>query len=142
MNSENETVPQALSFPLGDALAQAVRWQAAGEDVALATVIHIRGATPVPVGSHLAVTADGRLAGTVSAGGCVEAEIVDAAQRLLHRGGGVRHLTWNDSGAGRTRFGQPPLDAGAALMCCSRGHGIGAQRRAGRANGTGGRWPC
>jgi xanthine dehydrogenase accessory factor len=67
---------------MDEVLAKAEEWRAAGEQVALATVVATRRSAPRPVGSKLAVTASGRLFGSVS-GGCVEAEVAERAQAVL-----------------------------------------------------------
>ena len=71
------------------------RWRARGERVALARVIATRRSAPRPVGSKLAVSEGGDLAGSVS-GGCVESEVYEAAQEILH-GGEPRLLTYGIS---------------------------------------------
>ena len=71
---------------MDDVLAKAEEWRAAGEQVALATVVATRRSAPRPLGSKLAVTASGRLFGSVS-GGCVEADVAERAQTLLATGG-------------------------------------------------------
>ena len=63
-------------------LAKAEEWRAAGEDVALATVVATRRSAPRPLGSKLAVTRSGRLYGSVS-GGCVEADVAEQCQAVL-----------------------------------------------------------
>jgi xanthine dehydrogenase accessory factor len=68
------------------------RWRARGEKVALATVVATRRTSPRPVGSKLAVSAGGELAGSVS-GGCVESDVVLSAQEVL-AGGSPRLLTY------------------------------------------------
>jgi len=68
------------------------RWQARGEKVALATVVATRRSSPRPVGSKLAVSDSGELAGSVS-GGCVESDVVLAAQEVLG-GGAARLITY------------------------------------------------
>jgi len=68
-----------------DILGIAAGWRAAGEQVALATVVETWGSSPRPAGSRLAVTASGRLAGSVS-GGCIEGAVADAAQRTMASG--------------------------------------------------------
>jgi xanthine dehydrogenase accessory factor len=71
------------------------RWRSRGERVALARVVATRRSAPRPIGSKLAVTEAGELAGSVS-GGCVESEVYQAAQEVL-RGGGPRLLTYGIS---------------------------------------------
>ena len=61
------------------------RWLADGERVALATVVSAEGSSPRPLGSRLAVTASGHVAGSVS-GGCVEGAVLEEAEGVL--GGG------------------------------------------------------
>jgi xanthine dehydrogenase accessory factor len=68
------------------------RWRGQGERVAIATVIATRRSAPRPVGSKLAVSESGQLAGSVS-GGCVESDVVLAAQDVL-AGGDARLLTY------------------------------------------------
>jgi xanthine dehydrogenase accessory factor len=73
-------------------LADIDRWRAKGEKVALATVVATRRSAPRPIGSKLAVSESGELAGSVS-GGCVESDVVLAAQEVL-AGGPPRLLTY------------------------------------------------
>ncbi len=73
-------------------LADIDRWQSRGEKVAIATVVATRRSSPRPVGSKLAVSEGGELAGSVS-GGCVESDVVLAAQEVL-AGGAPRLLTY------------------------------------------------
>jgi xanthine dehydrogenase accessory factor len=68
------------------------RWRARGEKVALATVVATRRSSPRPIGSKLVVSESGELAGSVS-GGCVESDVVLAAQDVL-AGGVSRLLTY------------------------------------------------
>jgi xanthine dehydrogenase accessory factor len=68
-----------------DILATAAAWQQAGEQVALATVVETWGSSPRPPGSRLAVTASGKLAGSVS-GGCIEGAVADAARHTMATG--------------------------------------------------------
>lgn len=68
-----------------DVLAVAGRWVAEGETVALATVVETWGSSPRPPGSRLAITASGRLAGSVS-GGCIEGAVAEAAREVMATG--------------------------------------------------------
>ncbi len=68
-----------------DILATAAAWRAAGEEVALATVVQTWGSSPRPPGSRLAMTASGKLAGSVS-GGCIEGAVADAAKQTMASG--------------------------------------------------------
>ena len=68
-----------------DILATAASWRAAGETVALATVVETWGSSPRPAGSRLAITASGRMAGSVS-GGCIEGAVADAAKQTMASG--------------------------------------------------------
>jgi xanthine/CO dehydrogenase XdhC/CoxF family maturation factor len=68
-----------------DILATAANWVAQGETVALATVVQTWGSSPRPPGSRLAVTASGKLAGSVS-GGCIEGAVADAAKQTMATG--------------------------------------------------------
>jgi xanthine/CO dehydrogenase XdhC/CoxF family maturation factor len=68
-----------------DILATAANWRAAGETVALATVVETWGSSPRPAGSRLAVSLSGKLAGSVS-GGCIEGAVADAAQKTMASG--------------------------------------------------------
>jgi xanthine dehydrogenase accessory factor len=61
------------------------RWLAAGEQVALATVVWAEGSSPRPPGARLALTASGHMAGSVS-GGCVEGAVCTEAQEVLSSG--------------------------------------------------------
>lgn len=68
-----------------DILGIAASWHEAGEQVAIATVTSTWGSSPRRAGSRMAVTASGRLAGSVS-GGCIEGAVAEAAQRTIQTG--------------------------------------------------------
>src|SRR2546423_13641160 len=61
------------------------QWTSAGEDVALATVIETWGSSPRPLGSTMAVTRSGKMAGSVS-NGCIEGAVYEEAQKVLKSG--------------------------------------------------------
>lgn len=68
-----------------EVLADIDRWQEENEAVALATVIETWGSAPRKVAAKMALTASGRIAGSVS-GGCVEGAVVEAGQEALTTG--------------------------------------------------------
>lgn len=58
-------------------------WRARGDErVVIATLVAARGSSPRPIGSKLALSERGELAGSVS-GGCVENEVYEEAQAIL-----------------------------------------------------------
>lgn len=69
---------QALTAALVDA-------RAAGRACVLATVVATRGSTPRKVGARMLVDPERGLTGTVG-GGCGEAEVIEAAGRVLESG--------------------------------------------------------
>ena len=68
-----------------DILKEAESWRRSGRSVALATVVETWGSAPRPVGSHLAVDADGNFLGSVS-GGCVEGAVIEEAADVIADG--------------------------------------------------------
>ena len=60
-------------------LKSAVEWLQSGQAVAIATVVQTWGSAPRPIGSWLAIRADGQVAGSVS-GGCVEDDLIRRVQ--------------------------------------------------------------
>lgn len=68
-----------------DILPDLDRWRAEGQRVALATVIQTGGSTPRPLGSKMAVSEKGQIAGSVS-GGCIEGAVFEEAQAVLRDG--------------------------------------------------------
>lgn len=63
----------------------ALDWHRAGKGAALATVVETWGSAPRGVGSQLAISGDGQMAGSVS-GGCVEGAVVVEALDALEEG--------------------------------------------------------
>jgi len=68
-----------------DPLTRAADWIAAGGRVAIATVLETWGSAPRQAGSQLVIHEDGRFEGSVS-GGCVEGEVIVAAQDAIESG--------------------------------------------------------
>src|SRR5690348_1345103 len=60
-------------------------WNEAGEQIALATVVETWGSSPRPLGSKMAVTRSGKMAGSVS-NGCIEGAVFEEAQKVLKSG--------------------------------------------------------
>jgi xanthine/CO dehydrogenase XdhC/CoxF family maturation factor len=79
-----------------DIAREVERWHGRGDEhVAVATVVATRGSAPRPLGSKLAVSQQGELAGSVS-GGCVESDVVEQAREVL-AGGAPRLVTYGIS---------------------------------------------
>src|SRR5437868_14612880 len=70
---------------MDDAREAVRRWLERGDDVAIATVVATRRSAPRPLGSKLAVSETGELAGSVS-GGCVESDVAMHARDVLESG--------------------------------------------------------
>jgi xanthine dehydrogenase accessory factor len=74
-----------------DVVEELEAWAAAGERVAIATVVHTKRSAPRPPGAKMAINERGKVAGAVS-GGCVEGAVAEAALELLRGGGEPRML--------------------------------------------------
>ncbi|HEU4995061.1 MAG TPA: XdhC family protein [Gemmatimonadaceae bacterium] len=68
---------------MADIVEQFDTLRASEERVAMATLVAARGGSPRPLGAKLFVGAGGRLLGSVSIGGCVDARVVEHGERLL-----------------------------------------------------------
>ena len=72
------------------------RWRDRGDSYAVvATLVEARGSAPRPIGSRLAISEQGELAGSVS-GGCVESEVAELATEVL-ASGEPRNVTYGIS---------------------------------------------
>ena len=78
-----------------DVLPEIERWRGQGQRVCVATVVATRKSAPRPVGSKLAVSEGGEMAGSVS-GGCVESDVYEQARDVL-AGGAPRLVTYGIS---------------------------------------------
>lgn len=70
---------------MNDVQEQIDHWVAKGEEIALATVVGVRGSAPRPAGARFALTRSGSMVGSVS-GGCVESDVYERALTVLDRG--------------------------------------------------------
>ena len=68
-----------------DVLPEIREWRRQGKRVALATVVKVWGSAPRPLGSKMAMTDSGEMAGSVS-GGCVEGAVLAESERVLAEG--------------------------------------------------------
>lgn len=65
-----------------EVLQKILQWQQEGHSATLTTVVKTWGSSPRPIGSLLAIRADGQLAGSVS-GGCIEADLIERIRSAM-----------------------------------------------------------
>ncbi len=68
-----------------DILPEIESWRRDGKRVAVATIVKVWGSAPRPLGSKMAISDAGDMAGSVS-GGCVEGAVFEEAQGVLAEG--------------------------------------------------------
>jgi xanthine dehydrogenase accessory factor len=83
------------------------RWCQEARPFALATIVEVSGSAPLPVGTSVAVDADGNAVGSIS-GGCVEGAVHDMCLQALESEGSPQ----------RVRFGYSDDDAFAVGLTC------------------------
>ena len=87
-------------------LKSAVEWLQSDQSVAIATVVQTWGSAPRPVGSWLAIRADGQVAGSVS-GGCVEDDLIRRVQTEILTRNNPEMVTYGVTQQEAARFGLP-----------------------------------
>ncbi|HTT87955.1 MAG TPA: XdhC/CoxI family protein [Acidimicrobiales bacterium] len=90
-----------------EVIEQVERWRQEGRRVALARVVGVDGSGPRDPGATMAVSEDGRVAGSVS-GGCVESAVVTEAMAAMEARAGARLCS----------FGYSDEDAFAVGLAC------------------------
>jgi len=68
-----------------DVLEVHERWKQQGKEVAVATVVRVKGSAPRGVGAKMLISSDGEMEGSVS-GGCVENDVREHAAAVLASG--------------------------------------------------------
>jgi xanthine dehydrogenase accessory factor len=76
-----------------DVFEEIVRLRNLGQKCALATIVEVRGSIPSYETAKMLVRADGSMVGTIG-GGCVEAEVWNAAREVIETGK-PKHLSFN-----------------------------------------------
>ena len=71
---------------MSELLEQFARVKSSKQPAALATLVAAAGATPKKTGSTMWVAADGSVLGSVTIGGCVDARVLERAERVLSTG--------------------------------------------------------
>ncbi|MFC8140881.1 XdhC family protein [Streptomyces paradoxus] len=82
-------------------------WCREARPFALATIVDVTGSAPLPLGTSVAVDADGNAIGSIS-GGCVEGAVYELCREVLYDHGPAQ----------RARFGYSDDDAFAAGLTC------------------------
>jgi xanthine dehydrogenase accessory factor len=89
-----------------DVLRTAQQWLNAGPGVSLVTVVNTWGSAPRPIGSMMAIRADGQVVGSVS-GGCIEDDLIAQVQQGLLSKNLPHTMSYGVSADEARRFGLP-----------------------------------
>lgn len=71
---------------MSELLEQLTRVSASGRPAALATLVAAAGTTPKTAGATMWVAEDGSVLGSVTIGGCVDARVIERAERVVRSG--------------------------------------------------------
>ncbi|WP_326809170.1 XdhC family protein [Streptomyces sp. NBC_01775] len=93
------------------------RWCAEQRPFALATIVGVTGSAPLPVGTSVAVDADGTAVGSIS-GGCVEGSVYELCRQVLE----------DRAAPQRAWFGYSDVDAFAVGLTCGGELDVHVQR--------------
>jgi len=87
-------------------LRQVAAWRSQGERVVLGTITRTWGSAPRPVGSVVAISGEGRVAGSVS-GGCIEDDLIERVRAGALAASAPQVVRYGVSGDEAARFGLP-----------------------------------
>jgi xanthine dehydrogenase accessory factor len=87
-------------------LREGLTWQNAGHQLVLGTIVRTWGSAPRPIGSLVAIRADGRIAGSVS-GGCIEDDLIDKVRQGTMHLSHPERVKYGISAEEANRFGLP-----------------------------------
>ena len=104
-------------------LRQALQWHQAGMPVCLFTVARTWGSSPRPVGSIMAMNAQGAVVGSVS-GGCIEDDLAERIQHIDHGNPVPEVLRYGVQADDARRFGIPCGGTIELVMECIGAHSL------------------
>lgn len=104
-------------------LRQALQWHQAGMPVCLFTVAHTWGSSPRPIGSIMAMNAQGAVVGSVS-GGCIEDDLAERIPHIDHGNPVPEVLRYGVQADDARRFGIPCGGTIELVMECIGAHSL------------------
>ncbi|MGE8588594.1 MAG: XdhC family protein, partial [Alcaligenes sp.] len=104
-------------------LRQALQWHQAGMPVCLFTVARTWGSSPRPVGSIMAMNAQGAVVGSVS-GGCIEDDLAERIPHIDHGNPVPEVLRYGVQADDARRFGIPCGGTIELVMECVGAHSL------------------